>query len=302
MDKIDDTLKLKIQELLGEDITQFSLKGEGWCNTAYYVETRSGGKYIVKKERENSDGTEQNSLLVEADVIKKLYDIGLSVPVPRVVFVSENPPMYGYEYLEGDLMMTVWPSLSETERIVICKAIGRFHAEIGKKFTKEMAQIAGIKIDESPDVHPEVADEYGKALSGADIPDEFKSLAREARAIFESTMDKTVFQFLHNDAHHENIIIKDKKVSGIIDFGDAEWGETAKEFSRYIRDYPDYFLHIVSAYEKESGNSLSYARLVSNGLLCGLAEILENYRKGGEGKIQAEQSIATYRKLLDAIG
>lgn len=295
----EEALRVKIEEFLGEEITKFLLKGVGWCNNAYYVETRKGGKYIVKQERADKDGgKEPNDLLVEASVIQQLYKLDLSVSVPTVVFVSENPKMYGYEYIEGEMLKDVWEILSEEEKVTICHALGRFHAEIGKKISKEMAEKSGIKINRSTDVHPEDVQHYHTLLASADVPQTYKQLVKEARTIFEGTMDKVTFQFIHNDAHHENIIIKEKKVRGIIDFGSAEYGEIAKEFSRYIRDFPDHFQHIVSSYEEESGNKLSYERLVSNALLSGFIDIIINYRKGGEDRIKAEKSIATYERLI----
>lgn len=296
-----DELKLKIQGLLGKEITHFSLKGRGYFNDAYYVETNDGEKNIVKIETAGKKSEEQNSLPIEAGVIKELSQLGLSTPIPHVVLVSENPKMYGYTYIEGEMLKNVWGSLSEQEKIDICHAIGFFHAEIGKVFSKDMAKSIGVKIDESSDVHPEVAEEYKKWSVSSDTPDEYKALVKKARAIFEKTFDTAVFQFLHNDPHHENIIVHNKKISGIIDFGNAEWGETAKEFSRYIRDFPDYFQYIVSSYEKESGHKLSYSRLVSNALLCGFREIIVNYNKGGANRAEADKSIATYKKLIDLI-
>jgi aminoglycoside phosphotransferase (APT) family kinase protein len=296
--KNEGYLKDKIQELLGKEITRFLLKGKGACNNAYYIETVDGSKYIIKEERIDKEFQPQNDLTIEAKVIEQLYMIGLSTQIPRVVFVSENPKMYGYEYIEGETMRGVWQSLSEEEKISICRALGCFHAEIGRKFTKDTAENTGIVINESSDVHPETLKDCKIILVNPNVPDEFKMLAREARAVFDTTMDKGIFQFIHNDSHHENILIKDKKISGVIDFGEVEYGEIAKEFSRYIRDFPDYFQHIISAYEKESGNKLSYERLVSNALLSGLNEIVENYLKGGDNKKEAENSIVTYRRLM----
>lgn len=96
----------------------------------------------------------------------------------------------------------------------------------------------------------------------------------------------------------ENILIRDKEISGIIDFGEAQYGEVTREFSRYIRDYPYYFEHIVSAYEEISGNKISRERLISNALLSGLIDIVEDYHTGGQHKLNAEKAIATYRELI----
>jgi Ser/Thr protein kinase RdoA (MazF antagonist) len=293
-----DNLKTIIQQKLGREITQIVLKGKGDCNYAYYVKTEDGEKYIVKQERERKETEDQNDLVVEGNLLQKLYATNLSITVPKVIFVSENPKLYGYEYIEGDLMREVWSSLSEDERIDICHSLGRFHAEIGKNFTKEMCEVSGIDMNSSLDPHPQVGKDYKMLISDPNVPVEFNNLVKEAKKIYDSTTDKAVFQFIHNDGHHENVIIKDKKISGVIDFGDSEYGETAKEFSRYIRDYPDYFQYIVSMYEQVSGNMLSYERLVSNALVSGFIDIVQNYWKGGEDRVKAEEAIAKYKRLI----
>ncbi|MEK7187251.1 MAG: aminoglycoside phosphotransferase family protein [Patescibacteria group bacterium] len=297
----ESDLKLKIGKLLGKEITEFSLQGKGYCNNAYLVRTSDGAKYIVKEARSDKAFHPQNDLQAEAKVAQQLYSLGLSVPTPHVVFVSEHPKMYGYEYIEGEMLMDLWGALSEDERIQICTALGYFHAEIGKKFTKGMAEATGIKINDSAGLHPEVAEEYEKVFASADVPEEFKDLAKQAKLIFDTTTGDTVFQFIHNDSHHENILIKDRRIAGIIDFGEAEYGEVAKEFSRYIRDFPEHFQYIVSTYEEGSGNKLSRKRLVSTAFLSGLPDIIEDYRKGGQDCVNAEASVATYRKLISAL-
>ena len=293
-----NNLRLKIQSILSQEITKFSLKGKGACNNAYFVETINGKRYIVKQERIDKETYEQNSLIIEANVIKKLCDMNLSVPIPTVVFVSENPNMYGYEYIEGEMMKSIWPSLSEDERINLCREIGFFHAEIGALISKDIAKEVGLKIDPSIDVHPEVLEQYSRMIVDKEVPEDFRLLVIKARNTFDATNSKNFFQFIHNDPHHENILVKDKKISGIIDFGDAEYGDVTKEFSRYIRDYPDYFEYIVSAYEEKSGNKLSRSHLISNALVCGFNEIVEDYNKGGEDKIKALKCIEKYKELL----
>jgi hypothetical protein len=293
-----DELKLNLEKVLGEEITKLTLKGKGYCNNAYYIETVTGGRYIVKEELEGEKINELNSLVIEGRLIQQLNGLDLSVPVPNVVFVSEELKMYGYESIEGDMMREVWGSLSEQERVEICRMLGVFHAEIGMKFTKEMAIAVGVGINNNVGLHPEVVKEYDRLSVDSKVPEDFRNLVKEAWAIFDTTLDQVVFQFIHNDSHHENIIIKDKKISGIIDFGDAMYGEVAKEFSRYIRDFPDYFEYIVLSYEEASGNKLSRARLVSNALVSGFIDIVENYQKGGDNRTQAENAIVKYRQLL----
>ena len=194
----EDKLRLKIQGLLGKEITHFFLKGKGDCNNAYYIETREGGKYIVKEVRTDTEGgVQNNNSVTEGNLIKQLSTLGLSIHLPQVVFTSENPQMFGYEYIEGSMLREVWHSLLEKERIDICRTLGRFHAEIGKKLTKERAQKIGIIINEYTDIHPENVCDCRSTLASPDVPEEYKQLLNEARNVFDGAMDKLVFQFLH---------------------------------------------------------------------------------------------------------
>jgi Ser/Thr protein kinase RdoA (MazF antagonist) len=296
-------IKPQIQKHLPSPITELTLKGKGAVNNAYYVKTEDGSKYIVKQERDDKEFQPQNDLVVEANVIKKLASLGISIPIPTVVFISENPKMYGYEYIEGELLRGVWPSLTEDEKIHICTSLGKFHAEIGKRFSKDHARALGIVIDPSTDLHPEVLRDCALILENPEVPEEFKTLAKKAKEIFDTTRDTSgsgvVFQFIHNDAHHENVLIKDKEISGFIDFGNAEYGEIAKEFSRYIRDFPAHFRYIISSYEEESGNKLSYTRLVTGSFVNGLIDNVEDYVKGGDKRVKALTAVATYKKLIE---
>ncbi len=291
-------MKKKIQELLGEEIILFELKAKGACNNAYFIETASGGKYIVKEERAIKDFKPQNTLLVEANIIQQLSPLDLSIPIPRISFVLQDPEMFGYEFMEGDILKDVWRDLSEQERITICRSLGFFHAEIGKVVTAEMVVRSGALINLSPKLHPEVEQDYILILDLSDIPPAWKTLAQQAKNIFDQTPDLGVFQFIHNDAHHENIIIQDKRIAGIIDFGESEYGEVSKEFSRYIRDYPDYAEYIIGAYEQASGHKLSRERLISNAFLSGLIDHVKDYQKGGEDQLRAEQAVSKYKELF----
>lgn len=299
MENFED-LRGKIEKVLNKQISNFSLKGKGDCNYAYYVETQSDEKYIVKVEREHKETQDQNDLVIEGNIICQLYDVGMTIPVPHVIFVSDNPKLYIYDYIEGELMRIVWSSFSQEEKISICRSLGNFHAEIGKKITKEMCRIIGVDINESTGLRPKVIEEeYDRLITDIEVPGIFKDLVKEAKTIFDRTTDKLTFQFIHNDGHPENILIKDKQISGIIDFGDAEYGDVAKEFSRYFRDIPDYVGYIISSYEEISGNKLPYERLVTNALISGFPEIMEDYRKGGKNRVNAEKIMETYRKLID---
>ncbi|MDB5204136.1 MAG: aph(2)-Ib [Candidatus Taylorbacteria bacterium] len=298
MSYIINPLHSQISQLLNKEITLFTLKGKGAVNNAYYIETSDSRKYIVKQERDIKEFEPQNDLFTEAKIIEYLHDKDLGVSIPKVIFKSDSPQMYCYEYIEGEMLINVWPNLSEEEKISICESLGIFHARIGKVIDKTEALALGMKIDESVGLHLEVEKEYLMLLADPEVPEEYKSLAKHTKEIFDTTLDDVIFQCVHNDAHHENILIKENRISGIIDFGNTEYGEVAREFSRYIRDFPDHFEYIISLYEKVSDNMLSRKRVISNAFLSGFAEIVEDYKKGDSNREKAEIMIKKYRELL----
>lgn len=298
---IPEELKHTIQTFLPHEIVEFSLKGKGCVNYAYYIETKDGLKYIVKKEREDAKFIPPNSLVIEATLIKNLASFHVHVPIPKVVFISEDPLMYGYEYLEGEVLKSVWHDLTEEERIEICTSLGYFHAEVGTKISEDDAINMGVVVNRSTDANPKHLADYDAALENAYIPEEYKEFMRKVRGIFDTTHEDVYFQFLHNDGHHENVLIKDKKISGIIDYGNAEYGEVAKEFSLYIRGFPHHFQYIVSGYEEKSGNKLSYKRLVACSFLRNLNDFVEDYIRGGEARSHTEIAMMEYERLINMI-
>ncbi|MFA7193498.1 MAG: aminoglycoside phosphotransferase family protein [Candidatus Paceibacterota bacterium] len=298
---MSEDLRGDIEKIIKEKITKFELKASGFVNNAYYLETKTGKKCIVKVEKEIQEFTPQNSLVIEAKVAQKLYESNLTIPVPEVIFVSQDPDMYGYSFIEGDTLRNVWKDLSEEERIDILRNLGYFHAQIGKIISKQNANEMGVLVDDSTGLHLEVLADYHLIISDESLPKNMIDLAQKAKSIFDTTLDQSVFQFIHNDAHHENVLIKDKKISGFIDFGNSEYGETAREFSRYIRDFPNHFQHIIDSYEEESNNKLSLARLITNSFLSGLIDNVEDYKKGGKDRVNAEKSFDAYGKMIESL-
>jgi Ser/Thr protein kinase RdoA (MazF antagonist) len=291
-------LKRLVANSLGKTATEFRFFSRGAVNNVYYLETTDGDKCLVKVEREDKEFQPQNNLSVEAAVANQLSTMNLSIPTPTVRFVTADPAMYGYDYIEGTTLRSVWPELSEEYRVEICKKIGLFHGELAKNFTKETAVSVGIRIDDSRGLHPEVQQEYEQCRVDESLPQQWCVLLDQAKTLFDQTDEDCVFKFVHNDGHHENVLINNNRISGFIDFGNAEFGEVAKEFSRYIRDYPDYFQYIVEAYEVKTGLDLSRKRLISNAFVSGFAEFVEAYQAGGDKRSIAEQAVVTYQKLL----
>lgn len=283
-------LKATLREILGEDIASYWLFPMGDCNDASIVETMDGKKSIIKMKKSVQSFVPQNSILVEAKVAQLLASLNLRLPVPRVTALSEKHNAYAYDYIPGVPLRTVWQKMTEERRIKICKCLGKFHAEIATKVTVDAARNCGVLINASTGLHPEVETAFHEIISNQTVPKGVRALALHAREMFDDTHAHVFFHFLHNDAHHENVLVDEEEIAGVIDFGESEYGEVAKEFSRYIRDFPAHFEHIVTAYERSSGNKLSRERLVSNAFLSGLPEIAKGFN-GDDGERQHAKTV-----------
>jgi aminoglycoside phosphotransferase (APT) family kinase protein len=120
------TLERITEENLGKKLIGFSLKGQGMCNNVWYAVSEDHQQYSVKQERSEKEEDEQNDLLVEARIIRRLNEKSPSLPVPHVVFLAENPKMYCYHYVEGERMRDAWDFLSAAEKFPSVKSWGNF--------------------------------------------------------------------------------------------------------------------------------------------------------------------------------
>lgn len=280
-----DQLKYIIEQELGKNIVDFSLKGKGMCNNAWYVKTSDNKEYLIKQERHDKETNEQNDLIVEAKTIQELNETNPNLPIPKIVFIIGSPKMYCYEYIEGEMMINAWKNLSEQEKISLCEELGKFHAKFESALSPNEVKILGLEINTSTDLHSETKKEIEVFLNDAQIPEKYKKIVRQVSQLFEETRAEALFGLCHNDSHHENIIVRNGKLACMIDFGDTEYGNIYNEFTRYVQDYPDYFEIIVGTYERMSNRKLSRTRLIAQTVLNAVDDIRSDYDKDGREEI-----------------
>ena len=271
-----NTHRKYIQSLLGKEIKTFSLKGRGMCNNTYYVETSDGKKYLIKRERADKDPEEQNDLVIEGNVIRHLYDLDPTLPIPNVVFISENPKTYGYEYIEGEMMAYAWKKLTESDKVGVAKSIGVFHANIGKHLTVDQAREIGIMVDKSNGLDSTV-ERTIQAFLDDDVPESYKETVHRARELFDETQEHAIFQCIHNDTHNENTIIHNQKLAAVVDFGDCEYGDVHREFAYHVRRYPEHLEYFIAAYTASSDKKLSLKRIISYAVIADVKEVAFYY-------------------------
>lgn len=300
--------RAQIQSFFDKEIKTFSPKGQGMCNNTYYVETSDGKRYLLKEEREDKKTEEQNDLVIEGSVVRCLSDLDSTLPIPNVIFVSGDPKMYCYEYVEGEMMVYAWEKLKESEKIGVAKSIGAFHANIGKHLTADQAQEIGIVVDESPGLDS-TGERTIQAFLDDDVPESYKESAQKAKKLFDETQEYAIFQCIHNDTHNENTILHNQRLAAVVDFGDCEYGDVHREFSYHVRRYPEYLEHFIAGHKASSGKSLSLQRLISYAIIADVKEVAYYYHNPEReaenvqklGMLTADKRMANYKGLMNQL-
>jgi len=236
---------------------------EGCRTTNYIIETNeSQSKYILKI----FFSTEQN-YKKEIKLLTKLKE-NESIPVPKIYKVSsheiiQNREYAIYEYIEGK---TVGQAISEgyslEENFVrdVARSLAKIHSY---KFDKVGFLDENLNIKEG--LPPLITwyecfmGERAKKRLGNSIIDKINNIVKENKKILIE-LDKDS-RLVHGDFQGTNILIKDDKLCGILDWEFVMAGHPLADIGQFFR-YEEYFNNnLLQEFEKEyikySGYKLS---------------------------------------------
>lgn len=246
------------------------------CNDAWYINTGTDA-FVMKMARETREEPEQNDLYTEAALLQQLHLRNPALPVPRVLFAASQPMVYAYHHIPGEWMKTAWPAMTEQERQELCAAIGQLHATLHGLLNEAECSALGLHIDRDATLEAENEDDLARVLADQELPAALRDLAVLCFHTLQASQPAAIYAFCHNDSHHENILVHEGKLNGLVDFGDADHGDVHRDFGRYALDYPHYFETILRRYEAATGRRLSRKRILSRAFLEALEEIAYEY-------------------------
>lgn len=274
----------EIEHKLNEKIHSYFLMGSGQCNSIYKIETNIH-EYCLKIEKEDRPFDELNNLSIEGELIEHMNNNNIN-HIPKLVLKSNH--YYIYEYIQGNLMYDVFSKLTEKEKILISHSIAHFHYNLLKINRNEALDI-GVK-EYKPENHKlNIKQHNFDKLSKKEI-----DVIKRAYEIYICSLDSSLPQLLHNDAHDKNIVISDHRAI-FIDFGDVIWRDIHYDFYRYVYDYPQYWEIIVSEFEKLSKIKLNKKRIIAISLLRHLKALLGDEDK----KLIISEKVNYYSDLLE---
>lgn len=258
----------EIEEYFSLKIESYSLIGAGQCNEIYKLKL-GANNYCLKVAKKDRPFDELNHISTEANILESMNNKEVK-HIPRLLFKSND--YYIYEYVEGIPMDSIFSKLSEEEKIIVCNKIAYFHFQLSK-INKDDAISIGIT-EYKPEQNKLGLDQHSiKNLSEEQI-----NIIQEAHGIYSNSLNDSVIQLLHNDAHNKNILISNTDIT-FIDFGDMLLRDIHYDFYQYVFDYPKYWEVIVYKFEEFSGFKLNRERIVAISLLRNLRALLTDEDK-----------------------
>ncbi|MGN0431032.1 MAG: phosphotransferase family protein [Lachnospiraceae bacterium] len=221
---------------------------EGLCNVAYLITFTDGEKRILKIAAPNRDGYMTNEInLMEAEVCAmQLVKDKISTQVAEIDLFDKSKQNCSGNYffmtvLDGDNYFSVQENFSEEEKEAVSIRLGELVREIagikGEKFG--LIGDGEHRFDTQYDLFyymlsNVIADADRKSvdyfISGRELLDMLK---RDKEAFAEVRQPSLV----HYDMWEGNVFVKDKQVTGLIDWERALWGDVLMEdrFRRHTR-------------------------------------------------------------------
>lgn len=271
-----------------KQIKSYTELTEGTCNTAYRIEFTDGSSSVLKIATADESGrisNEVNIMLAEVKAMRIVHESNV-VKVAEVQYYDDSRTLCSGDYffmeeLEGQSIISIEDQFTEEERAVINYEMGQ--AE--KKITSIYGETFGLLGDEE-NCYDNLFDFFYQLIANLLMDAERKNVevgvsSEEMLACLKQ--DKAIFDkiekpsLVHWDMWEGNVFVKDKHVSGIIDWERAMWGDVLMDehFRRHSRNQD-----FLRGYGQEEFTEEEMKRIYWYDILRYLTQMVEGaYRK-----------------------
>jgi aminoglycoside phosphotransferase (APT) family kinase protein len=237
--KLDGSaLGLLVREAFGVDPVETEELSDGWANTAYRIRLQDGKRVVLKLAPlpdVKQMRYEVQLMQTEVEMLKRLEAV---LPVPRV-YVYDNSrrlvpsDYFVMEYLDGTPYNKLKPSLSLEERETVEQELGQYNRLLngirGDRFGPYVAPAAeGVGWFEVFFGMMKDVLEDGKEMD-VDMPAsgvEILALVERCRHALEEVKEP---RLVHWDLWDGNVFVGEGRITGLIDFERALWGDPLLE-------------------------------------------------------------------------
>lgn len=195
-------------------ITNIKKIDVGFTNHVYLVDDNYILKVCVEEENEKN---------IEKEVY--LYRLlSEKIPVPDVLVYDTSKMLFDKHYLiykkiEGENLYNVWHTMTDEERKNMVKELSAYLRVINQTpydafvdhFQSEQSswrETVTLKINKSLSVLEK------KDILSVDVIQQVKAFVQKNASV----LDEAVLGFVHWDTHFDNVLVKDEKIVGLLDF------------------------------------------------------------------------------------
>ncbi|AOZ94385.1 aminoglycoside phosphotransferase family protein [Paenibacillus crassostreae] len=240
--KLDDNqLKDIMDHAFGQSIQSSEELTEGWANVAYEIVLADGRKVVLKvapSKDKRLMRCEKNNMRTEVEALRIVTQIG-GIPVPHVYVYDPSCTLidseyFIMEYIEGISLNKIKDSLLSEELQSIEKQLGEYNALInsckGEKFGY---------FHDGDDLTVSWAVAFRKLINdvlqdgieaGIDLSISYSEIEIEIDKRITTLNEVSEPCLVHWDLWPGNVFIHEGRISGIIDFERAFWGDPLIEY------------------------------------------------------------------------
>lgn len=242
---------------------------EGYFNTAYLI-TFESGKEVILKIAPLKDIQVQS---YEKDIMKaevecmELVRQAVEVPIPKVLYYDFSRTIYASDYffmtrLKGDSLNSIKETLTEEERNSVELLTGKYNKEINSITGRGFGYYN--KVEENK-LWVDVFLGFFKDLFedaeriSLDIGLHYSDIEKLMEKHREYFLEVTVPRLVHWDLWEGNVFVKDKAITGLIDFERCMWADVLLEVGfRSHNQKPDF----LEGYGKKTFTEAEYVRIL----------------------------------------
>ncbi len=305
IDKLDEICKFKVIGLK---------KLSGYENENFLVETDSG-KYVLKKYIYSKHLFDQ--IEAEIEVLLYLKERAISsVPTPMpfedgtlIKTIDQDGEQYIWRlltYLEGEFIKDEIPT------IVLYRSLGRYVAQLDLNLQAHDSSVIREREDLWNLLYFPKNEKYNKYIENENDRDIIKQVFVLYQQYVEPILPYLSKTLIHNDANDWNVMVKDGRVSAIIDFGDLAYCPNICElaitiaYACFDKDDPiSWALPILSGYHQvipvsEVELTILYYLIVSRlcTTICNSAYSRHQFPENTYANTSENQAWESLRKLL----
>ncbi|WP_052339181.1 phosphotransferase family protein [Gorillibacterium massiliense] len=235
-----EQLQQAVQQATKQDMTEAQELSDGWANSAYIIRLKNGQQVVLKSapaDETHLMGYEKTDMLRTEVEALRLFSRSGTVPVPQVIADDNSKSIvsthyYIMEFLEGAPYNKIKENLATEERDTINRKLGEISRQINDVQNDRFGFFWDTVSTDWQSTFTRMIDSVlaDGAAAGISLPTDYTRITAEIRARLDALQEVKTPCLVHWDLWDGNAFVHEGRITGIIDFERAFWGDPLMEF------------------------------------------------------------------------